>query len=85
MKIDSLQNPWLASIEQANVQSRQTAKHSDEKESGPFPEDSVEISHPGIDGVRTEKVAALQNAIANGSYQVDAVDIADAMLRDWQA
>jgi anti-sigma28 factor (negative regulator of flagellin synthesis) len=85
MKIDTLRNPWLSSIEQDNRQVRQTPKHGDQKAAATsFPDDSVEISHPGIEDMRTEKITALQNAIAKRAYQVDAADIADGMLRDWR-
>jgi anti-sigma28 factor (negative regulator of flagellin synthesis) len=85
MKIDTLQNPWLSSIEQDNLQARQTPKHGDEKGAATsFPDDCVEISHPGIEDMRTENVMALQSAIAKGAYQVDAADIVDGMLRDWR-
>jgi flagellar biosynthesis anti-sigma factor FlgM len=85
MKIGTLQNPWLSSIEQDNLQARQTPKHGDQKTAATsFPDDSVEISHPGIEDMRTENITALQSAIAKGTYQVDAADIADRMLRDWR-
>jgi anti-sigma28 factor (negative regulator of flagellin synthesis) len=86
MKIDALNNPWLTSVEQPKTQGPQRTVRQSEREEKPssFPEDSVKISHPGIEDVQTEKIAAIQRAIANGSYQVAGTDIADAMLRDWR-
>jgi anti-sigma28 factor (negative regulator of flagellin synthesis) len=86
MKIDAFNNPWLSSVEQPKTQGPQTAARQSEREEKPgsFPEDSVKISHPGIEDVQTEKITGIQRAIANGAYQVAATDIADAMLRDWR-
>jgi anti-sigma28 factor (negative regulator of flagellin synthesis) len=84
MKIDTLQNPWLSSIEQDNLQVRQTPERDRKAAATSFPDDSVEISHPGIEDMRTESITALQSAIAKGAYQVDTADIADSMLRDWR-
>jgi anti-sigma28 factor (negative regulator of flagellin synthesis) len=86
MKIDTLQNPWLSSVEQSKTQGPQTTVRHSEQNDKPavFPEDSVEIRRPGIEEAHSEKIDALQRAIANGTYQVGATEIADAMLREWQ-
>lgn len=42
----------------------------------------VKRSLSAASDIRREKVEALKNAIANGTYRVDSSDIADAMLRE---
>jgi negative regulator of flagellin synthesis FlgM len=52
------------------------------------PADSASVSHAArlaeqvmqLPDVRSEKVAAVQKAIAGGNYSVDATDVAGAML-----
>ncbi len=53
-------------------------------------QDSAKVNHAAqlaeqamqLPDVRIEKVNMIQNALAHGSYQVPAVDVADSMLRD---
>ena len=87
MKIDSnLSNPWLDSIgraaEDTTPGSKQAEKNSAQVE---FPQDRFTPSQAPTDQSHAEKVAALQNAVNDGTYSVSAEDIADAILREWNA
>jgi flagellar biosynthesis anti-sigma factor FlgM len=87
MKVDSnLSNPWLESIGRSTTDSvPANSKSIDAKQTSPeFPDDTLSIRNaPGGD-IRADKVEALQSAIANGTYDVSAESIADAIVREWQ-
>jgi len=88
MKIDNnLPNPWLDAIGRSDLEGVTPEKKSsgDKPAQAGFPEDSLTLRNAGSDDVRAEKVAALQRAVADGSYEVSSESIADAMLREWRA
>lgn len=87
MKIDSnLSNPWLESIGRSTTDNvPASGKSVDVKQASPeFPDDTLSISNASGEDIRADKVEALQSAIANGSYEVSAESIADAIVREWQ-
>jgi anti-sigma28 factor (negative regulator of flagellin synthesis) len=87
MKIEGdIPNPWLQT--ESVSRTEQTASHR--KEEGDvkdtFPCDVANVRAGTTDSTaRSEKVVALQRAVATGNYNVVVDDIADAILRDWQA
>jgi flagellar biosynthesis anti-sigma factor FlgM len=92
MKIDgNLPNPWLDALTRPKTEETKAtapaASNSvpDQGTKAQLPDDRVDVSSSPADTGRSEKVQALQQAIANGTYQVSSEDIADAILRDWKA
>jgi len=86
MKVDSnLSNPWLECIGRPTDGLPATSKSIDGKQVSPeFPDDTLSITSAPEGDIRADKVEALQSAIANGSYEVSADSIAEAMVREWQ-
>lgn len=83
---DNLLNPWLDQVGQAKNDPAVRAENKSEgKQPASLPSDELSVRNGAGDEVRADKVAALQRAVAGGNYTVSAEDLADAMLRDWQA
>lgn len=94
MRVDNnLPNPWLDSSVSLKTENQRTggatAPNSvpvdDLRTATELPADSLEIKSPALDAPRMDKIEALQRAIAGGTYNISAENIADAMIRDWQA
>ena len=93
MRVDSnLPNPWLESLTSSKTESHKTNggsapshAHVEDHGAEDLPADSFAIKSPALDTPRADKIEALQRAIAGGAYDVSAENIADAMIRDWQA
>ena len=83
---DNLLNPWLDQVGQSkNDAAVRTENKSDAKQQpSALPGDELNVRNAAGDEIRADKVAALQRAMAGGTYTVSAEDVADAMLRDWQ-
>jgi anti-sigma28 factor (negative regulator of flagellin synthesis) len=83
---DNLLNPWLDQVGQSkNDPAARTENKSDAKQqASALPGDELMVRNVAGDEIRADKVAALQRAVASGTYTVPAEELADAMLRDWQ-
>jgi anti-sigma28 factor (negative regulator of flagellin synthesis) len=89
MKIDgNILNPWLQADTVAKSPSKcvSASETSMDQELDAFPSDVAQVRALASDSAtaRADNVAGLQRAVASGHYRVADVEVADAMLRDWQ-
>jgi negative regulator of flagellin synthesis FlgM len=97
MKIDSqnaisginlYQNDQLAKKAENGQQSVKTQEHQLDRVELSTRKGEIEKLDKAVNAlpdVRSERVAALKQQIADGSYQVDPMDVAAKMLQSWQS